>query len=245
VSVRACAVVPTLDNPRTVRAVVEALRAQGLEVVLVDDGSGPEGRAACEALAADGLAHLERHARNAGKGAAVKTGFARAAALGFTHALQVDADGQHDLTRVPAFLEAARARPEALVLAYPEYGPEVPAARRVGRRFTTFWVRLEVGRRGPVRDAMIGFRVYPLAAVRALGRTGDGMDFDVEIVVRLARAGTPLVNLPVGVRYLTPEEGGVSHFRMVRDNLRLSWLHTRLCTAGCFRWLGAVARGAR
>jgi hypothetical protein len=117
--------------------------------------------------------------------------------------------------------------------------------RLVGRRFTTFWVDLELGGRGRVLDAMIGFRVYPLTAALAVGHTGNRMEFDVEIVVRMVQAGTPTLNLPVGVRYLTPEEGGVSHFRMVRDNLRLSWMHTRLCAAGCFRWLAGVARSAR
>jgi glycosyltransferase involved in cell wall biosynthesis len=242
-SFRPCAVVPTLDNPLTVRRVVEGVRAHGLEVVLVDDGSGPEGRAACEAVEEAGLATLRRLPRNRGKGAAVKLGFALAHELGFTHAFQIDADGQHDLERIPAFLEAARASPAALVLAYPEYDESAPWVRRTARHFTTFWVRLEVGRRDAITDALIGFRVYPLAASLAVGRTGNRMDFDVEIAVRLVRAGTPTVNLPVPVRYPTAEEGGVSHFRTVRDNMRFSWLHARLCTAGCLRWLGSLATG--
>ncbi|MFW6051016.1 MAG: glycosyltransferase family 2 protein [Myxococcota bacterium] len=233
---RACVVVPTYDNPRTVRGVVEQARAHLPHVLLVDDGSGPEGREACEALAAEGLAEVIRRDRNGGKGAAVKTGFEAARARGFTHALQVDADGQHDLGRMPAFLQASREKPDALVLGCPEYGASAPRARLAARRITRFWVDLEVGGRHIIEDAMVGFRVYPLAAALAARARGNRMDFDVEIAVRLAWAGLPIVNLPVGVRYLPAVEGGVSHFQPLLDNLRLAWLHSRLCTVGATRW---------
>ena len=231
---RLCAVVPTYDNPMTIRGVVTAIRSHSLPVIVVDDGSAAAGEAACAALAAEGLATVRRRPQNGGKGAAVKTGFAAAAELGFTHALQVDADGQHDLTRIPAFVAAAEADPAALVLGCPEYGESAPKLRRTARRITNFWVDVEVGK-GVITDAMVGFRVYPLAAVQRLGRLGDRMDFDIEIAVRLALAGTRVVNLPVPVRYLDAAEGGVSHFQPLRDNLRLSWLHTRLCAAASFR----------
>jgi glycosyltransferase involved in cell wall biosynthesis len=233
---RCCGLVPTYDNPRTVRAVVASLRLHLADVIVVDDGSGPEGRAACEALARDGLAQVHHVARNRGKGAALKLGFALAQERGFTHAMQVDADGQHDLARVPAFLEAARGLPEALVLGRPVYDGTAPAVRLVARRFTRFWVDLEIGRKGVVADALIGFRVYPLAATLRIGAAGDRMEYEVEIAVRMARAGVPCINLPVAVRYLAAEEGGVSHFRPVADNLRLSWMHARLCSALCTRW---------
>lgn len=230
------ALVPTFDNPRTVRGVVERVRARGLDVLVVDDGSGSDGRAACAALAAQGLATVIHRDENGGKGAACKDGFRRARELGYTHAFQIDADGQHDLDRIPAFVEAARAAPDALVLAYPQYDATAPRARRVARRLTDFWVAVEVGGRGKVRDAMIGFRVYPLARGDALDRVGDGMEFDIEAAVALVRGGAPTVNLPVRVRYLSADEGGVSHFRPLRDNLRFAWMHSRLCTVGCMRW---------
>jgi len=244
-AVRACAVVPTLDNPRTVRDVVEGIARRALPVVLVDDGSGLEGRSACQELEAAGLATLRRIEPNRGKGAAVALGFRVARELGFTHGFQIDADGQHDLECIPAFLEAARARPTALVLGYPLYDETVPDTRRLARRFTSFWVALEVGSRTAIRDALIGFRVYPLAATERLARLGERMDFDVEVAVRLVRAGTPTVNLPVGVRYLPPEAGGVSHFRPLLDNLRFGRMHSRLCMEGCRAWLRRVTSGRR
>jgi glycosyltransferase involved in cell wall biosynthesis len=233
---RPCVVVPTYDNAETVRAVVVEARRHVPEVIVVDDGSHDEARRVCARLADEGLARVTRRAANGGKGAAVKTGLDVAASHGFTHAFQVDADGQHDLSRMPAFLEVARARPDAVVLAYPSYDASVPRGRLVARRLTTFWVNFEVGGAHVVEDAMVGFRVYPLARTRALRVRGNRMDFDVEIAVRIAWAGIPIVNLPVGVRYLRPEEGGRSHFQPFRDNLRFAWLHSRLCTIRCVRW---------
>ena len=229
------ALIPTFDNPRTVRGVVERVRAHDLEVVVVDDGSGSEGRAACAAIAEAGLATVIHRPTNGGKGAACKDGFHRARELGYTHAFQIDADGQHDLEQIPAFVEAARERPDALVLAYPKYDATAPNSRRIARGLTDFWVAVEVGGRDKIRDAMIGFRVYPLAAVCDLP-LGSGMEFDIQVAVELVRRGTPTINLPVAVRYLSAAEGGISHFRPLRDNLRFAWMHSRLCTLGCVRW---------
>jgi glycosyltransferase involved in cell wall biosynthesis len=234
--VTVCVLVPTYDNPRTVRSVVERARETGLPVLVVDDGSAPEGQEACAALAREGLAEVCRRERNGGKGAAVKTGLALARARGFTHAAQVDADGQHDLSLLPSLVEASRARPEALILGCPVHDASIPRGRKIARRFTQLWIDLEVGK-GVIEDAMVGFRVYPIeAALRARAR-GDRMDFDVEIPVRMAWQGTPIVNFPVPVRYLSEAEGGVSHFQPLRDNLRFSWLHARLSTTVCLRWL--------
>ncbi|MEC7519143.1 MAG: glycosyltransferase family 2 protein [Myxococcota bacterium] len=241
---RPCVLVPTYDNPRTIRRVVEAVRAHLPEVVVVDDGSGPEGREACAALAADGLAHVHHRAKNGGKGAAVKTGFEEALRLGYTHALQVDADGQHALEDIPRFLAVAEAHPEALVLGAPVFDESAPTARQIGRRITIFWVNLETGGR-VIQDPMCGFRVYPLADAAAVRAAGDMMDFDPEIAVRLVWAGVPVVNLPTRVRYVTEEEGGVSHFHVFLDNLLISWMHTRLCVEKIFGRLAGKKYGGR
>lgn len=234
---RACAVVPTFENPITVRTVVERIRAHGIDVVLVDDGSGPPGRAACDEVAAAKLATLVRLETNQGKGSAVMAGFQVASELGYTHAFQIDADAQHDLDSIPTFLEASRSQPDALVLGFPIYDETVPSSRRIGRKFTAMWVALEVGSRTKIQDAMIGFRVYPLASTLAIKSMGRGMDFDIEVAVRMVRAGVPTVNLPVRVFYHSAEDGGVSHFHVVKDNLSFSFLHARLCTAGLFGWI--------
>lgn len=231
---RLCAIVPTYDNPATIRAVVDRLRAHVDTVIVVDDGSGAEGRAAVEALGEEGLAIAVHRERNGGKGAAVKTGLLAAKERGFTHALQVDADGQHDLGDVPRFVETARERPDALVLGRPVFDESAPRARRVARKITTFWIRVETGG-DVIGDAMCGFRVYPVDAAVAANARGDAMDFDPEIAVRLVWRGLPVINLETRVRYLQQNEGGVSHFRMFRDNVLISWMHTRLTFARVMR----------
>lgn len=228
--VRACVVIPTFNNPETIAAVVAGCRVHLRDIIVVDDGSDAPGRQAVAALGTAGHARVVHRAHNGGKGAAVKTGLRHAAEFGFTHALQVDADLQHALGDIPRFLAAARERPEAVVLGAPRFDESVPNGRLVGRQITKFWVHIET--LGPrIEDAMCGFRVYPLAATLRVMPAADFMDFDPEIAVRLVWDGVPVVTLPTRVRYLLPAEGGVSNFHMVRDNLRISWMHTRLvCT---------------
>jgi glycosyltransferase involved in cell wall biosynthesis len=224
---RPCVLVPTYDNPATIRAVVESARQYVDDVVVVDDGSGPEGRQAVEELARQSLAHVVHRERNGGKGAAVKTGLFAARDIGCTHALQVDADGQHEVTDIPRFLEASRRAPDTLVLGAPVFDASAPKSRLIGRKITQFWTNLETFGR-VIHDPMCGFRVYPIEPAIAVRARGDAMDFDPEIAVRLVWRGVPVLNIPTRVRYVTAEEGGVSHFRMGRDNLLISWMHTRM-----------------
>lgn len=221
---RPCAVIPTYDNPDTVRAVVEVVGAQ-LPVIVVDDGSAAPGRGVVEAIGADGLAHVHHRAQNGGKGAAVTTGFELALAQGYTHALQIDADGQHALEDIPTFIDAARSQPTALILGAPVYDRSAPKGRLIGRQITRFWTNIETYGR-IIDDPMCGFRVYPVAPACAVAlRCGQRMDFDIEVAVRLVWAGLRVVNLPTKVGY---PEGGVSHFNLVLDNVRISWMHSRL-----------------
>ena len=224
---RPVVLIPTYDNPATVGAVVREVRKHIDDVLVVDDGSGEVGRQAVVELAEESLAQVVRRPENGGKGAAVKTGFAKAAELGFSHAIQVDADGQHDVGDLPRFLEVARESPEALVLGSPIFDHTQPWGRAFGRKISQFWVNVETGGR-VIDDPQCGFRVYPLeAALRARAR-GNRMQFDQELPVRMIWQGVPVVNLPTRVRYLSEAEGGVSHFQMFRDNVRISAMHTEL-----------------
>ncbi len=231
-----CAVIPSYNNPDTIRAVVETVLSYIPEVIVVDDGGGPRARQVLDALAAEEKIDLVRRAQNGGKGAAVKDGLLRAQGRGFSHALQVDADGQHTLEDIPKLIAAARERPEALVLAAPVFDATAPKSRLKARQITVFWCNLETG--GPViEDPMCGFRVYPVQAAVKAKAWGNYMDFDPEIAVRLVWAGHPVTNVPTKVRYVSKEEGGVSHFRMFQDNVLISWMHTRLMTSAVFRGL--------
>lgn len=222
-----CAVIPVYDHEHAVGRVVDELLAHRLPCVLVDDGSSVSCAAVLDRLARQPGVALVRLPRNAGKGAAVQAGFAEARRLGHSHALQVDADGQHDLTQVPLFAEHACREPKALVCGHPRYDDSVPTGRRIGRYVTHVWVWINTCS-FDIRDSMCGLRLYPLDAVEELlrhERIGSRMDFDTDILVRLHWRGVPMRWLPVAVHY--PSDG-LSHFRMGRDNLRISAMHARL-----------------
>jgi glycosyltransferase involved in cell wall biosynthesis len=238
---RTCAVIPTFNNPVTIAGVVADVRRHLDDVLIVDDGSHDEGRRALDELAGKGVARVLRRERNGGKGAAVKTGLRAAHELGFSHALQIDADGQHDTADIPKFLARAAERPQAAVLGHPVYDETMPRGRRAAHGLTNFMVFLQTGGRVIV-DPQCGFRVYPIAPALEVAARGDRMSFDIEIAVRLVWAGIPIVNVPTGVRYLSRADGGTSHFRPVRDNVAITLLHTRLLFAS-LRWhLGFTRR---
>ena len=221
-------VIPVYNHEHAVPAVAENLRAHGLPVVLVDDGSSESCRLALERLAAETGAPLVRLPVNGGKGAAVIAGLRRALELGFTHALQVDADGQHDLGDVPKFLAAAGAEPGAVICGRPLFDASIPKVRFISRYITHVLVWLQTLSVSRVRDSMCGFRLYPLRTVlEVVDRDGVGrrMDFDVELLVNLTWRGRTLRCIDTRVSFPTD---GISHFRMLYDNLRLAGMHVRL-----------------
>jgi glycosyltransferase involved in cell wall biosynthesis len=233
---RTCAIIPTYENPQTIEAVVQAVRAHIPDVIVVDDGSSEPTRAVVRSLAERGLATVDLRAKNGGKGAAVKTGLLLAQRLGFTHALQIDADGQHDVADIPNLLAVSRAEPRALVLGQPIFDDTAPKARLYARRLSILWCSVETLSKR-VGDPLCGFRVYPVDAALDVRARGDAMDFDPEVAVRLVWAGHPVVHVPTRVRYLAARDGGVSHYRGFLDTLLISWMHTRLVVIGALRLL--------
>ena len=233
-----CGLVPVYNNPVTIGRVVDGLRQATGHVVIVDDGSNSETRSIIEKLAKQDPEHI--HARhlpvNRGKGAAVKAGLQTAFELGFSHALQVDADGQHDLGDIPLFLTGMRNSPGALILGAPVFGDDIPLIRKYGRKLTTLMIALEAGTLS-LPDAMCGFRLYPGAPICRLRTLCSRMCFDPEIMIRAYWAGVPVESVPTRVRYLSAEEGGVSHFRGLHDNLLNIGLHTVLVLQAPIRWV--------
>jgi glycosyltransferase involved in cell wall biosynthesis len=223
--------IPSYNTGATVYDTVRAARAQWQPVWVVVDGSDDGTAAGLTQLAASdpGLKVIVLP-ENRGKGAAVLHGLQAAAQAGFTHALTMDSDGQHPADLIPAFMQASQRRPNAMVLGRPVFGAEAPLLRVRGRRVSNWWTNLETLGAG-IDDSLYGFRVYPIADLIAVMRRQPWMrrfDFDTEAVVRLAWRGVVPVNLAAPVKYLSAEEGGVSHFRYGRDNVLLTWMHTRL-----------------
>ena len=219
-------------GPKLLETITGAL-GRWRPVFAVIDGStdGSDAPLAALARAEPGL-RLIRRARNGGKGAAVLAGLHAAQAEGFTHVLVMDADGQHPAAEIPGFIAASQANPTAMILGVPQFDATAPRLRVLGRRLSNVLARLETG--ADIGDALFGLRVYPLAPLRAVmeaSRHMRGYDFDTEALVRLCWRGVPVRNRPAPVRYFRAAEGGVSHFRYGRDNLRLAAMHIRLL--GC------------
>lgn len=222
-----CAVIPVYNHERTVAAVVARVREQGLPVVLVDDGSSEVCARELERLSTLPQISLLKHPVNRGKGAAVRTGLLAAAERGYTHALQIDADGQHSLDDIRVFIEDARNHPGTVICGQPVFDETIPPSRLYGRYFSHIFVWTETLSLDIV-DSMCGFRVYPLKETVPLLTTShvrSRMDFDTEILVRLHWRDVPMRWLKTRVHY--PKDG-VSHFRLGLDNVLMVTLHLRL-----------------
>jgi glycosyltransferase involved in cell wall biosynthesis len=226
--------IPAFNPGRLLAATVDRALERWRDVWVVVDGStdGSHGCLAGDGAGRPGLRVIIRP-ENGGKGAAVLTGARAALAAGFTHALVMDADGQHPSERIGDFMDASRRNPGAVVCGRPVFGPEAPKARLYGRKLSVGLVRFETQGKGAA-DPLFGFRVYPLPALVAVlegTRGGRRYDFDPEVAVRLAWAGTPALNIEAACRYVGREHGGVSHFHYVRDNVRMVGMHARLIAA--------------
>jgi glycosyltransferase involved in cell wall biosynthesis len=230
--------IPSYNPGAKVYETVRAARAHWSPVWVVVDGSSDGSAEGLQKMAAedDGLRVIVLP-QNRGKGAAVLHGLEQAAAAGYTHVLTMDSDGQHPPERIPAFMTESARQPAAMILGVPVFDASAPGLRVKGRRVSNWWANLETLWTG-IGDSLFGFRVYPVDALLQVMRGQWWMrrfDFDPEAVVRLCWRGVRPVNLPAPVRYYRAEEGGVSHFRYLRDNALLTWMHVRLMTGFILR----------
>ena len=225
---KVCALIPFYNHPEAISFVVDQLLAFDLNIIIVDDGSDDESKKTLAPLAKLPKVTLVTHEINGGKGAAVISGMREAMTQGFSHVLQVDADGQHDLSKLPDLLSLSKNFPDKIISGMPIYDGTVPSNRKLWRYATHIlvWIHtlsLEI------RDSMCGFRVYPLektlAVIDSVKVFGQRMDFDIEILVRSYWNELHIMQLPVRVRY--PLDG-VSHFQLINDNFLITKLHIRL-----------------
>lgn len=223
-----CVVIPCYNHGAMMARVLARLAPFQLPCIVVDDGSDDTTRRVLDELAASHpTITLIRLAQNAGKGVAVIRGMEAADEAGFTHAVQVDADGQHAIEDIPALLALSKQHPDALISGQPVYDDSIPRSRLYGRWVTHIWVWIETLSL-QLKDSMCGFRVYPVAPTLHLAkraRLGQRMDFDTEVMVRLYWQGNTSYFVPTRVTY--PLDG-LSHFDALKDNIRISLMHTRL-----------------
>lgn len=240
-----CLVVPHYNHSQAFADFLPKLAGLTLPCIVVDDGSDPAAKADLNSMLADyPEIQLVEHARNRGKGAAMWTGAHAARQAGFTHVLQIDADGQHDVADVAKFVELAAEYPNAIISGAPQFDESAPKARVYGRKVTDFWVALETGSLA-IKDSLCGFRVYPLTEFELVFdkyHIGKRMDFDTDVLVKSAWEGIDIRFIDTNVVYL---ENSVSHFHYLQDNLRLIWLHTRLMLGMAVRLPARVTRAVK
>ena len=223
-----CIVIPNYNHTIFLEELISELVQFNLPIIMVNDASNAQATALFRALALKHqLLTVIEHQINQGKGGAVQTGLHAALKQGYSHALQVDADGQHNLDDVDKLLTESKSFPKALISGKPIYDESIPKSRYYARNITHFWVWIET-LSFKIKDTMCGYRVYPLAATVALlqqQKLGKRMDFDIEVMVRLFWKNVEFRFIDTAVDY---PEHGVSHFRALEDNILISWMHTRL-----------------
>lgn len=223
-----CLVIPCYNHARHLSEIIDELGSYGLPIIIVDDGGNSIDAEILKVLTDNCTnRYLVTLLENKGKGGAVIEGFKVADAQGFTHVLQIDADGQHAMEDIPKFIALAKNNPNALISGAPIYNDSVPKSRLYSRYITHFWVWIETLSFSIV-DSMCGFRVYPLKETLRLihkEKIGHYMDFDIEVMVRLYWQNIPVLFVKTHVNY---PESGLSNFRVLQDNVRISWMHTRL-----------------
>ena len=237
-----CIIIPNYNHTQYIEQVLQQISQQQLPVIMVNDGSSEETKSflieVADRFQFVSLIHLET---NQGKGGAVITGLLEAHRQGYSHAIQVDADGQHAIKDIPNFISLSQNAPEAVICGIPDYDESVPLGRLIPRYITHFWVWVET-LSFRIKDSMCGFRLYPLSSTAELIRNahiGKRMDFDTEILVKLDWKAVPITNLPTRVTY--PEDGS-SHFRMWQDNWLITKMHTRLFFGMLLRLPKLIAR---
>ena len=225
---RPVVIIPVYNHPAELHRLVGYINNQKLACILIDDGSDRQCASLIDQVSSlHSEVFIVRHTQNRGKGAAVMSGLREAKRRGYSHALQIDADGQHYVQDIPDFLVTAMANPSAVIIGTPIYDESVPKSRLYARYLTHIWVWINT-LSFAITDSMCGFRVYPLdPVIRVLDRSqlGERMDFDSEVLVRLCWMGAQIVNRPTKVIY---PKNGISHFNAFNDNVRISIMHTKL-----------------
>ncbi len=233
--IRSAAVIPSKDNVGTIADVVTRSLAHHEHVIVVDDGCVDGTGDAAREAGATVLVHPE----NRGKGAALVTAFEHLAEHDYTHAICLDADGQHMPEEIPLFEAAIKREPLSIQVGVRDMST-APGRSTFGRSFSNFWVWAETGH--PVGDSQSGFRSYPVNETLNLGLGGGGYELEVEVLVRAMWSGIPVRDIDIGVFYPDPEER-VSSFRPLHDNVRISWMNTKLVARRLFwppRWINPL-----
>ncbi|WP_255713386.1 DUF2062 domain-containing protein [Dyadobacter chenwenxiniae] len=232
--INCCVIVPTYNNIKTIEGIMESLLlfSGGQDIIVVNDGSTDR----TPYLLLDYRRRLTviDYVLNNGKGHALRAGFKKAIAMGYDNAITIDSDGQHLVSDIPLFLEAAAKNPGAVIMGSRDMEQEdVPGKSSFGNKFSNFWFKVETGISLP--DTQTGFRLYPLAEIAKMKLYTTKFETEIEVLVRLAWRDVPII--PVDIHVIYDKEERVTHFRPFKDFARISVLNTVLVTLALLYFL--------
>jgi len=216
-----CVVIPTFNNGKTLEKVVNDVLKVTTDVIVVNDGSTDH---TAEILKKFPQINTITYARNRGKGYALKQGFIHGFSRGFSYAITLDADAQHKATDIQAFVEGITEYPGALIVGSRTLPQEkLRKGSGFANKFSNFWFRFIAGNNLP--DTQSGFRLYPLLPLNPVRFYSNKYEFELEVLIRASWRGVPVTSIPIDVYYPDKSER-VSHFRPLRDFIRISILYT-------------------
>lgn len=228
---KCCVLIPTYNNAKTIESVILTTLEYCDEVILVNDGCTDN---TSEILAKYPQLTVVTHPVNQGKGVGLRNGFKKAVALGFDYVISIDSDGQHYPSDFIVFLEKIEKEPGSLIIGARNMTVEnVPTKSTFGNKFSNFWFWAETGIKLP--DTQSGYRLYPVQRLKKIWLFTTKFELEIEVIVKAAWRGIPVVSVPVSV-YYAPQEERVTHFKASRDTTRISFLNAYLTILALAFW---------
>jgi glycosyltransferase involved in cell wall biosynthesis len=222
---KCCVIIPTYNHSDTLPDLIEGVSRYTDQIIVVNDGSTDKTKMLLENHVSKKVDVVD-YPKNRGKGYAIRKGFLRAMDLGYEYAITIDSDGQHLPADLPYFINRLSHNGSFIVVGERRMpGKNVPAKNTFANKFSNFWFRLYTGMRVP--DTQCGYRLYPLKQIQDMKFYSTKYEFEVEILVRSSWNGIEIDSLPIDV-YYPPREKRVTHFRPIRDFIRISMLNTIL-----------------
>src|SRR5579871_658031 len=220
---KACVIIPTYNNAATIASVINDVAMYSQDIIVVNDGSTDN---TLQVLEQFSFIQKVSYEKNAGKGFALRKGFETAVNNGYAYAITIDSDGQHFAKDLPAFLNRLETEKNSIIIGERNLNQSnVPGKSSFGNSFSSFWFRIETGIK--MQDTQSGYRLYPLLPLQKIHFITRKYEFEIEVPVRAAWNGVEISSLPVSV-YYPPAEERVSHFRPLKDTIRISILNTIL-----------------
>ena len=229
-------VVPTYNNPLSIKAVIADILNHGYKVIVSDDGSDVPVASLYENTSAENI-YFVRHESNQGKGEAIISAAKKAKELGYTHILSMDGDGQHLASQAPKLIEVIE--DETIIIGARNFDLDnVPLGSKFGRWFSNMWACWDTGY--TITDSLSGYRIYPVSIID-LPIESHRFDWEMEVLVRHADAGKKIKEVVIECYYPLAEER-VSHFRKFEDTVAIVWVHIQILPFKWLKWLNPFSK---